>query len=109
MQTYGKRVAQLRDDLHLTQEQFAEASGVPLRTLQDIEHEKVTRPQRKTRERIDAALGALQPGEQGALDPLPEDVRLFLDLETVYLMALPEESRTAFMHDVIRRMASWAQ
>jgi transcriptional regulator with XRE-family HTH domain len=105
METYGQRVAQLRDELGLTQTEFAARIGVPERTLQDIETGKVARPQRKTRERIDAALGTVAEGETSAV--WPEDVKAFLALTGAFLMALDETQRTAYIQEEIRRLAQW--
>lgn len=107
METYGERVAKLRDELGWTQEQLAEHTGIPLRTLQDIESGKVAKPQRRTRERIDAAFGALRPGQ--AVSERTEFVNAFLDLLGTWLMAIPEDARTAYVHGEIERIGRWNQ
>ena len=105
-ETYGQRVAQLREELGDTQEEFAERTGVPLRTLQDIENGKVTRPQRKTRQLLDAAFGLadLEP----TFSNWPSDVDGFTKLLGAFLSALPEDRRTGFIDETIRRMGRWA-
>ena len=102
-QTYGERVARARDELGLTQEQFADGAGVPLRTLQDIENGKVERPQRKTRDKIDAFLGLHQEGETA--EEWTSDVQAFLDIFGAYLTALPQAERTAMIRETIQRIA----
>lgn len=104
VETYGQRVARLRDELRITQDEFATRVGIPKRTLQDIESGKVARPQRKTREKIEAALGAGDP-EQTRED-WPIDVKVFLDVMGVFLSGLPAPARERFIHDETRRIMS---
>lgn len=101
--TYGSRVMQLREELGLTREEFAERIGVPERTLQDIELGKVHRPQKKTREKIDAALGAGTASD--SIAGYPEGVRTFLRLMGAYLAARPEAEQERFMDEVMRWIA----
>lgn len=103
--TYGERLAHARDELGLTQEQFALRIGIPTRTLQDIEAGKVTRPQRLTREKIDSALN-LQP-EGATAAEWPPDLRAFLELLGAFLFALPEDARTGYVQGEIKRLARW--
>lgn len=102
-ETYGERLARARDELGLTQEQFAEESGIPLRTLQDIENGKVARPQRKTRALVDAYLGLNQAGQTA--EEWTSDVQAFLDILGAYLTALPQTERTAMIRETIQRIA----
>lgn len=102
--TYGHRVMQLREEQGLTREEFAERIGVPLRTLQDIELDKVQRPQRKTREKIDAALGANPAAD--TIAGWPPEIKTFLRLIGAYLVARSEEQQEAFMEEVMRWIAA---
>lgn len=101
--SYAARLAALRDELGLSQDQFAARIGIPKRTLQDIENGKVERPQRKTRAKIDAVLSLARGADKEGADT--RDVDTFLELLEVYLYALPEGDRTDFIHETIRRMA----
>jgi len=103
MNDYGARIASARRELGLTQEQFADRAGVPVRTVQDIEAGNVGRPQRKTRDKLDIVLG-LHP-EHEIEDEWTADVRAFLAILGAYLEALPIAERTAMIHDTIRRIA----
>lgn len=104
---YGARLASAREELGLTQDQFAERAGIPPRTLQDIENGRVQKPQRKTQAKIDAFLG-LHP-EHEIADEWTADVRAFLAILGAYLQALPVEERTAMIHDTIARIAQRKQ
>ena len=105
-ESYGERVARLREELGITQEVLAERIGIPKRTLQDIENGRVVRPQRRTREKIDAALDIGHGvGTPSIDDEEFGDLPAFLHLLEVYLVALSVEDRTAFIHETIRRMA----
>jgi transcriptional regulator with XRE-family HTH domain len=101
-ETYGLRVARLRDAQGLTQDQFAFRVGIPKRTLQDLELGNVAKPQRRTREKIDAALGLASPEE--TREEWPLDVRVFLDMLGAWLSTMEEPERMAFIHDETRRI-----
>lgn len=102
-ETYGERVARSREDLGYSREEFAALSGVPERTLQDIELGKVERPQKRTRDKIDRALNLKPSGETES--EWPSDLRAFLDLLGAYLSYLPLSEREAFIDQTIERMA----
>jgi transcriptional regulator with XRE-family HTH domain len=101
-ETYGQRVARLRDAQGLTQDQFAAKVGIPKRTLQDLELGNVAKPQRRTREKIDAALGLATPEE--TREEWPLDVRVFLDMMGAWLSTMGEAERLRFIHDETRRI-----
>lgn len=105
VESYGERVRAAREEQKLSQAAFAALLGMPERTLQDIESGKVKRPQRKTRDRIDAVLGARAPGETEA--EWPSDLDAFLKLLGAFLYALPEAERDAFIQAEIVRLARW--
>jgi len=54
----GERLRDLRDQLGLTRDQLAEKSGVPARTIQDIETGKIKNPGIETLKPLLIALGA---------------------------------------------------
>jgi DNA-binding XRE family transcriptional regulator len=62
----GRLLRQRRLAAGLTQQQLAERSGMSLRTLRDLEHGRVQRPQPRSVQRLAAALG-LSSEERAAL------------------------------------------
>jgi transcriptional regulator with XRE-family HTH domain len=104
-ETYGERLARLMDEEELTFEQLAERTGIPSRTLQDIVGGKVKRPQRQTRELIDAALGAGTGTPTDVFDTFPEDVQFFLGVLGVWLSMKPKAERTPLMYEITRDVA----
>ena len=54
----GEKLRDLRDQLGLTRDQLAEKSGVPARTIQDIETGKIKNPGIETLKPLLVALGA---------------------------------------------------
>jgi len=101
--TYGHRLMQLREEKGLTRDEFAERIGVPLRTLQDIELDKVQRPQKKTRDKIDRALGASP--ESDTLAGWPPEIKTFLRLMGGYLVNRTEQEQEEFMGHVMQWIA----
>ena len=98
-ETYGQQVRRLRKDMRLTQDQLADLSGVPKRTLQDVEGDKRDRPHRATVLALNAALEiegdpAVERGQW------PNDVQIILDILGAYLMTLTPEGRVKWMADV---------
>lgn len=86
---YGRRIARLREEAGWTQEELAEKSGISLRALQAIESGETTKPQRATREHLEAALGAGNPEQ--AESGFPIDVRVFLNTLGAWLSTFPDE------------------
>ena len=85
---YGRRIATLRDEAGWTQEELAEKAGVSLRALQAIESGETTKPQRATREHLEAALGAHTPEQTESEFPI--DVRVFLNTLGAWLATFPD-------------------
>lgn len=103
--TYGDRVAHVRREMGLTQEEFAAEAGMPTRTLQDIETGKVARPQKQTRDKIEAVLNLRPEGQTEA--EWPPDLDAYLKLEGAFLFALSGEQRAAYINARIRDLARW--
>lgn len=102
---YGEKVARLRGELKLSQPELAEKSGVPLRTLQNVEKAEST-PQRKTRLALNRALG-IEGVAQVEREEWPDDVSVFLDVLGVWLMTMEAEERRDAIHDFTRHI--WTQ
>jgi len=111
METYGQMVARVRDEHEWTQKDLAERSGVPLRTLQDVELDVRKNPQRATRMRINAALGI--EGKQSAEDcpvlgmphsDVPPHAAFILKVIAAWLLAMTEDEGEAWFLDQNRRI-----
>ena len=104
-ETYGRKIARLRGERGLTQDDVAEQSGVPKRTLQDVEGDKREGQQRKTRLKLNAFFGIEGTAEEDARSR-SEDVQAYSDLMGAALEALPENERmgvmTALWKELIR-------
>lgn len=103
---YGEKVARLRGELKLSQPDLHEMSGVPLRTIQNVENNPDSRPQRKTRLALNKALG-IEGTAQVEREEWPDDVSVFLDVIGVWLMTMEQEERRMAIHDLTRHI--WTQ
>lgn len=104
-ETYGQRVTRLRGERGWTQDDLAERSGVPKRTIQDVELDKRKSPQRNTRLRLNAALDiAGDPNDER--QSWPNDVQVFLDIMGAWLTTLDEETRLARISQLVRDVVS---
>jgi transcriptional regulator with XRE-family HTH domain len=103
-ETYGGMVARLRIERGWTQRELSERSGVPLRTLQDIEGDQhnARGPQRKTRLALATAL-EIEGNPEQAGGELPADVRLILDIIATFLMQLTEAERSVWLREMTER------
>lgn len=106
METYGQMVARVRDERGWTQKDLAQRSGVPLRTLQDVELDVRKNPQRTTRMRLAAALG-IEGTVEGEDCPVigmrhsdvPDDAVFILKVITAWLLAMGEQRRQEWFLD----------
>jgi transcriptional regulator with XRE-family HTH domain len=102
METYGQMIARLRDEHGWSQQALADHAGVPKRTIQDIELDKVAHPQRRTQQKLAAALD-IEGDPDEARRAFPTDVQVYGDVFMAFLAALPEQKRLAVMSDITRR------
>ena len=102
-ETYGQQVARLRKELGLTQQQLAEQSGVPKRTIQDVEGDKRGKPQRSTRLALNKALG-IEGHAEAEREEWPDDVKVILDILGAYLMTMTPSERLAWMSEITPRV-----
>ncbi len=91
----GEKVAAIRKSRRLTQQQLADAAGVSLGVISNLENAK-TVPQGANRRSIAKALGEDVFGDgtaQAARDMWPADVQVFTDVLGGYLARLDPEIR----------------
>lgn len=99
-ETYGRLVQRLRDERGWTQRHLAEVSGLSLRTLQDVEGDKHDKPQRKTRLKINAALGIEGDPDVERAD-YSEGTLLILDIVAPYLERLTHTQQLVWLREFI--------
>lgn len=102
-ETYGQQVARLRDERGWTQDKLAAESGVPKRTLQDVELDK-GKPQRGTRLKLNMALG-IEGDAATTRSEWPTDVQTYLDILGAFFTALPESERVEWMSRIAQAVA----
>jgi transcriptional regulator with XRE-family HTH domain len=101
METYGEMIARLRDERGWSQQALADRAGVPKRTIQDIELDKVAQPQRRTKMKLAAAL-EIEGDAHETREGWPTDVKVYLDIMGAFLAALPEQRRLDVMSGITR-------
>lgn len=92
METYGQTIARLREEHGWSQEDLARAAGVPKRTIQDIELDKVKTPQRRTRTKLAMALDIEGDAEE-TRQHWPNDIQAFLNTMGALLSNVDEHRR----------------
>lgn len=101
-ETYGQMVSRLRKARGWTQAELADRSGVKLRTLQDIEADKVSKPHRDNRLGLARALDI--PGDKTSeMETWDEDVETILSIIGAYLMTLSPPERIRWLTSEITR------
>lgn len=98
-ETYGQTVRRLRKAMGLTQQGLADASGVPMRTIQDIEADRGN-PQRATRLPLNQYLGIEGDVDQERAE-WPNDVTVILDIVGAFLMKMTPEARRLWLKDLL--------
>lgn len=101
METYGQMIARLRDARGWSQQRLADESGVPKRTIQEVEGDKVAQPQRRTKLKLAAALD-IEGDPDETRESWPTDVKVYLDIMGAFLSALPEARRLEVMSAITR-------
>lgn len=84
-----------------TQEDLAGRSGVPKRTIQEIENGRVHRPQRATDLKLRQALD-LEGNPETERAEWPEDVKAILDIVGATLMAITPAERVKWFAEFMR-------
>jgi transcriptional regulator with XRE-family HTH domain len=104
MQNYGDRIRAAREDRGWTQDELATHSGVPKRTIQEIENGRVHKPQRSTDLKLRATLDmAGDPVRERA--EWPDDVAAIVDIVGAYLMTLTPAERVQWIAAFVRGAA----
>lgn len=101
-ETYGQQVRRLRKERGWTQDQLSDISGVPKRTIQDVEGDKHATVQRDTRLKLSRTL-EIEGSPEGERNDWTEDVRRITDIVGAYLMTLSPSEQIAWFSDVMQQ------
>lgn len=101
MQDYGDRIRNAREERGWTQDELATRSGVPKRTIQEIENGRVMKPQRATDLKLRQALD-MEGDAARERSEWPEDVAAIVDIVGAYLMTLTPAERITWISDFVR-------
>ena len=100
-ESYGDQVRRLREARGMTQPQLAEAAGLSVRTLQDVEANKSERPQRGTRLKLAAVLD-IEGDAAEERESWSEDVKTILDIVGAGLETMTHRERMAWLADILK-------
>lgn len=100
-ETFGQQVFRLREERGWTQKRLAEESGVPVRTIQDIEKDLRERPHRGTLLKLRRALD-IEGDAVRERSEWPDDVATIVDIVGAYLMTLTPGERVRWVSDFVR-------
>ena len=100
MSNYGDMIREAREARGWTQKDLVTHSGVPKRTIQEIENGRVKRPQRANDLKLRAALD-LQGDPDAERSEWPEDVAEIVDLVGAYLVSVSPAERIRWFRDFI--------
>lgn len=103
--SFGQLVFRLREERGWTQKRLAEVSGVPVRTIQDIEKDLRERPHRGTLLKLRRALD-IEGDPDRERSSWPKDVAAIVDIVGAYMMTLTPDERVRWISDVSRAMDS---
>jgi transcriptional regulator with XRE-family HTH domain len=102
MNGYGEVVLRAREAQGWTQQQLADASGVPKRTIQEIEAGRVSKPQRATDLKLRQAL-EIEGDATRERDDWPADVGAIVDIVGAWLMTKTPAERIQWFSEFTRR------
>lgn len=109
METYGEMIARLREAHGWSQDELAHQAGVPKRTIQDVELDKVKTPQRRTRQKLEMAL-EIEGNAEATRQSWDADVQVFLDVMGAFLSTFGADERREIMRRItINEMMHTAQ
>lgn len=100
-ETFGQLVYRLREERKWTQKRLAEESGVPVRTIQDIEKDLRDRPQRATILKLRRALD-IEGDPVRERSEWPDDIAAIVDIVGAYLMTLTRPERIQWTAGFVR-------
>lgn len=102
MESFGSTVLRLREERGWTQKRLAEESGVPVRTIQDIEKDLRDKPQRATLLKLRRALG-IEGEPERPRSEWPDDVAAIVDIVGAWLVTRSPAERIEWIADFTRR------
>jgi transcriptional regulator with XRE-family HTH domain len=100
-ETFGRTVWRLREERGWTQKKLAEESGVPVRTIQDIEKDLRERPHRGTILKLQQAL-EIEGDAMRERSHWPDDVAAIVDIVGAWLMAQTPAERIQWISEFVR-------
>lgn len=101
MQGYGDSIRAAREARGWTQDELAGHSGVPKRTIQEIENGRVSKPQRATDLKLRQVLD-IEGNPEKERAEWPEDVQAIVDIVGATLMAISPAERIQWFRDFMR-------
>lgn len=101
MNDYGDRVREAREAKGWTQAELAEHSGVPKRTIQEVETGRVQKPQRATDLKLRGALD-IEGDPVRERSEWPDDIAAIVDIVGAWLMTLPPPDRIRWVAEFVR-------
>lgn len=102
METYAEMILRAREARGWTQAELAEQSGVPKRTIQEIEAGRVAKPQRSTDLKLRQAL-ELEGDPQRERSEWPDDVAAIVDIVGAWLLTITPAERIQWISEFTRR------
>jgi transcriptional regulator with XRE-family HTH domain len=101
MQNYGDTIRTARETRGWTQDELAAESGVPKRTIQEIENGRVSKPQRATDLKLRTAL-EIEGDPVRERSEWPDDVATIVDIVGAYMMTLTPAERIRWVSTFVR-------
>lgn len=101
-ETFGQLVYRLREERGWTQKQLAEESGVPVRTIQDIEKDLRGKPQRGTLLKLRRALD-IEGDAVRERSEWPDDIATIVDIVGAWLMTQTPAERIRWVTEFARK------
>lgn len=105
MHDYGDRIRRAREARDWTQEDLARESGVPKRTIQEIENGRVAKPQRATDLKLRGALD-IEGDADRERSEWPEDIAAIVDIVGAYMLTLTPTERIQWVADFVKGAAT---
>lgn len=100
MQDYGDMIRTAREGRGWTQDDLAEFSKVPKRTIQEIENGRVKRPQRANDLKLRQAL-EIEGDPTRERSEWPDDVAAIVDIVGAYMMTLTPAERVRWIAEFV--------
>lgn len=100
-ESFGQQVFRLREARGWTQKKLAEESGVPVRTIQDIEKDLREKPHRGTLLKLRQALD-IEGDPVRERSEWPDDVAAIVDIVGAYMMTLTPAERVQWIAAFVR-------